>query len=129
MKKIQLFVLAGMMLPGVVLAQSPPQLSETDMGGMMQQMQAMQQCMGELDQDKLEALSAQADKEMDAVRELCNAGKRDEAQKKAIRIGRKFMQEPEMVKMRKCTELMQGALPEQTFEFDEEELEKKHICD
>lgn len=129
MKKTLLMVLAALMLPGIVSAKSLAQFSEADMGNMMQKMAEMQKCMEQLDQAKLETLSARAEQDMEKVKSLCRAGKRDEAQKEALRISSEFMQEPEMIKMRKCGEIAKGALPESMFEFDEKELEQKNICD
>jgi hypothetical protein len=124
-----LMIIVVGLLPAVAFAKSGGQFSEVDMGKMMTQMQAMQKCMEQLDQAKIEALSARTEKEMEAVKAMCSAGKRDAAQEHAIHIGRQLMKEPEMQKMRKCGELMKGALPESVFEFDEKKLEKKHVCD
>ena len=98
---------------------------------MMQQMQAAQECMQNVDQEKLAEVqkrSEQMGKELEA---LCAAGKRDEAQARAISFGMEFAKDPAIQAMQKCGDMMQGAMPQMPYmeEFKDEESSSLHVCD
>ena len=130
MKKLFFALMLG--IPALAQAQN---MSEQDMQKMMASMQEMQACMQAIDQQALKQLEKDSEAIDAEIDQLCQAGKRDEAQDKALDYSRKMMQEPAVVQLRKCTEnmqvAMQGMLPEQqpVFENLEEELKDKHICD
>lgn len=60
---------------------------------------------------------------------LCAAGERDDAQDEAMAYGKKLNASSEFKQVRKCGEMMRGAMP-QTLMPTHEDLEKGlHVCD
>jgi Flp pilus assembly protein TadD len=81
-----------------------------DMQKMMQQAQAMQECMAGVDQSAMGRMQSEAEAMKAKIDGLCKAGKRDEAESYAIEAGMKISQDPELQKIRKCGEKMQGMM-------------------
>lgn len=119
--------------PVIAAAQKYPGMNEADMQQMMQVMQEMQACMEKIDQAELEALQQRSD-EFDAeIKVLCDQGKRDEAEKKAIAYGKEMMNNPVVQQMQKCGEMAEGMMPpgqmgtmEDKYDYSEDE---GHVCD
>jgi hypothetical protein len=127
---IILFLLA----PITASAQNQPSMNQGDMQTIMQQMQKMQKCMARIDQDqlnKLQELSEQANKDIEA---LCADGKRSKAQKKAITFAKEMASSPALKQMQKCGEMMQGTMPGMPMPgmpdtFDQKDYSSSHVCD
>jgi hypothetical protein len=124
MKKfVRLFLI---ILPMGVCAQQG--MSQVDMQQMMQQAKKMEACMANIDQAALAAMSKKADAMEQEVKNLCQAGKRDEAQKRAMEFGLVMAANEEMKKMRQCGGMMRGMMPKIGMPTVEE-MKKRHICD
>jgi hypothetical protein len=120
-------------LPTAVLAQNYQNMSEQDMQKMMQQARKMQECMMNIDQEKLreiEQRSIQLDIEL---KNLCAKGKRDAAQAKAISFGMEMAEDPTLLEMRKCGEMYQGMVPNmpymEQYQVEDEDRASHHVCD
>ena len=100
MKQLTIFLL--MIMPIIAFAQNYPGMSEADMQKMMQQMEKMQSCMEKIDEEQLKALEKRSNRLEHEVKALCDNGKRDEAQKKAIEFGKEIAKDPSMKQMRQC---------------------------
>ena len=125
-------ILALLLLPFVVvvpLATAQNTLNGQDMSKIMEQAQKAQACMQSIDQSKLEEIKKGSEQMETDIRALCDSDKRDEAQEKAIDYSRKMMKSEAMVKMRECTELMRGMLPEMPFDNFEEKMASSNVCD
>lgn len=107
-------------------------MNEGDMQNIMKAMQKVQECMAKVDQSDLAALE-QRGEEMEAeIKALCDQGKRDKAQKKAIAFSKEMMKNPALQQMKKCGEISKGMLPEGSvpeMEDDEFDPSKGHVCD
>ncbi len=114
-------------LPIVATAQ-PPVMSQQDMQKMMENARKMQECMSRIDQSAVEAMASKAQEVERQIKSLCQAGRRDQAQKRAIEFGREMAANKEMQKMQACGKMMQGMMP-QTNLPSEKELKQRHICD
>jgi hypothetical protein len=119
--------------PAVIQAQNYQNMSEQDMQEMMQQAQKMQECMMNIDQEKLRGIE-QRSKQFDAeLKALCAEGKRDEAQAKAISYGMEMAKDPTLLEMRKCGEMYQGMVPNMPYmgQYQEEDEERSshQVCD
>ena len=131
MKKIAMSIVC-VMIASISNAQTQG-FSEADMQNMMQVMQKMQECMAKVDQAALDELD-QKSKEIDAeLKTLCEKGKRDKAQKKAIAYSKEMLKNPALKQMRECGEMVKGMVPEGTMpsmaeDFDYSE-DKGHVCD
>jgi hypothetical protein len=127
MKKL-ILALIFVLAPVFVQAQSNSGTSE-DMTKMLEQAMKAQACMQDIDTSEFERLQQEGEKMEVEVKALCASGKRDQAQDQAIAYSKEMMALPAMQKMRECSELMRGLLPEMPFDNFEEEFKNKNICD
>ncbi len=118
------------LLPMVLLAQNYRGMSEEDMQKMMQQMQAAQSCMENVDQSRMRELE-QRSRTMEAeVKSLCAEGKRSEAQKMAISYGKEIAEDRTVQELRKCGDMMKGSMPKMPYMNQPQERDSsQHICD
>jgi len=125
-----LLLILSLLLPVFALAQQPQGMNEKEMQQMMQRMQKMQTCMQDIDQSQLKELehrSRQVEVEIEA---LCDDGKREEAQQRAMDFGREISRDPNLQTMRRCGEMMQGMMPAVPFaDYEQKTAEHKHVCD
>jgi type II secretory pathway component PulJ len=121
----------ALLLPVTASAQNYQGMSEQDMQNMMQQMQEMQTCMQDIDQSRLEAFEQRATRAEAEVKSLCASGKRDAAQQEAIAFAREVSSDPDIQKMRKCTENMQDMMPRMPYmdQASEPDTSANHVCD
>ncbi len=132
MKRIAFILLST--LPSALLAQPPGGMNQGDMQGMMAQMQKMQACMAQIDQSEIDALQQQGQRMESEINSLCAAGKRDEAQRKAISYGMQIAQSPSMKTLRECTRDMQAMMaqmpmPQMPYQDFSEDSQPRHVCD
>ena len=128
---IRLLMIAAVLLPATTIAQGYPGMSEADMQGMMQGMQEAQACMQGIDQARLDALSQRAEQVESEVKALCAKGERDAAENTGLAFAREVNTDPEIQKMRKCSENMRGMMPPMPFmaQADSPDTRDRHICD
>ena len=121
----------SVILPAIALAQNYPGMNQDDMQNMMQQMQKMQACMQEVDQSRLKEFEQQGQAVEREVKALCSAGKRDEAQNKAMEFGRQVATDPDMQKIMECGKMMSSAMPKMPYreQASEPDASSSHVCD
>lgn len=124
MKKTILLIL--FIVPVGVFAQQG--MSEADMQRMMQQAKKMESCMADIDQAALTSMAEKSQAMEQEVKSLCQANKRNEAQRRAVEFGQEIAANDEMKKVRQCGEMMQGMMPAIGLPTVEE-MKKRHICD
>ena len=126
----RLLITICLLSPVTALAQD---MNQQDMQNMMAQMQEMAVCMQTVDQNEVKALEKDTKKFEAEMKGLCNDGKRDEAQERAIEFSKKVMNSPALTTMRKCTEKMSVAMKGMMPNMDPEEIakdySKRHVCD
>lgn len=123
----RLFLIPALLASAAAFAQSPP--SQADIERMLQGAQAMQQCMAKIDAGAIERLGARGEKMQAEIDSLCAAGKRAEAQARAIEYGAEFMKDPAAKAMKVCTEHSKGMMQAPPLmDFGEGEADR-HICD
>lgn len=113
-------------------AQPPGGMSDADMQHMMQGMNAMQDCMARVDMAAMERLGEEGKQVETEVKSLCAAGKRDEAQDKAMAFGVKIAKDPDMRAMGECSRKMQGMMPQMAqspYADLAEDDGSRHVCD
>ncbi|THF65360.1 DUF4175 domain-containing protein [Pseudothauera rhizosphaerae] len=123
-------LVAGLILSGAAAAQAP---SQAEMQRMMAGMQAMQQCIAKIDQKGLQKLEQQGQRMQARIEELCSTGKRDEAQKEAVKYAAEMAKAPTVTAMAECTKPMQGLVPAASpyagLEKEDGKARKQHVCD
>lgn len=105
-------------------------MSEEQMQQMMKQAEEMQKCFGDIDQSAFKELEEKG-RQMEAeVKALCQAGKKGEAMKTAMKFGKEISSSKEVQAMKKC-----GAMAEQMMaqipmpNISDESGSSGHICD
>ncbi len=123
----RLVVILLMMVCNIALAQQG-----VDMNQMMEKMAEMQKCMAEIDQSKMQQYQREGEAFGRELKSLCSAGKRDQAQSRAMEYAMQIRNSSELQKVRQCMALMQGmpGMPQpQDFATMVEEAKQKHVCD
>ena len=118
-----------LLMPIVTFAQDYQDMNEEDMQKMMQQMQKMGSCMQNVDQAKLKILEQRSNQFEAEVKSLCANGKRKEAQAKAISFGKEIAKDPTMQAMSKCSEMMEGNMPNMPIMKRHKDRSNHHVCD
>jgi hypothetical protein len=126
----------ALLFPVTAIAQNYPGMggggmSEQDMQNMMQQAQEMQTCMQGIDQSRLKAFEQRAYKVEAEVKSLCASGKRDDAQQEAITFAQEVTSNPDIQKVRKCSEKMNGMMPQMPYMGQSSSTGESvgHVCD
>lgn len=117
------------LLPLAAAAQTYQGMSEAEMKKMMQQAQQMQACMAQVDRAEVDALKTRSDRISKELKALCAQGKRDAAQRKAMAYGKEMAGDPTVQTMRRCGELMKGAMPQMPYTGHAKTDDKGHVCD
>lgn len=120
---------ALLLLSATTHAQTPG-MSEQNMADLVGMLDGLASCIGQLDEQRLEELGKRAEESGKEIEALCEAGKRDEAQSRAVRHAKEFMADPEYKKVMQCGEAAQGMLPDLTDMYDPDSGdESQHVCD
>ena len=106
----------------------PGEMTEEQMQQMMEGAQKMQECMAKIDQSAMDALAAKGEKMHAEIKKLCAAGKRDDAQKKAIAYGKEMSSSREMKAMQKCGDMAKQMMQQMPM-GDVGSADQGHICD
>ena len=106
-------------------------MNEAQMRQMMQDAQKMQECLADIDQSAMEALAARGKKMEAEVKTLCKAGKRDQAQDRAMAYGREVNASKEMQAVKKCGNMAQQMMKNSPWISNEDGMGsgEGHICD
>ncbi len=118
-------VILSLLMPAVTVAQNYPGMSEAD----MRKIQEMQSCMEKVDQNQFKTIERRQYQFEAEVKSLCDNGKRDEAQKKAILFAKEIAKNPAIVAMSKCGEIAKDIMPDMPFMDLEDDASGPHVCD
>src|SRR5699024_7182404 len=104
-----------------------------DQQKMMEGMLQFQRCFAEnINEQDLDIMSKKSEKMAEQIEQLCQTGKRQEAQDSAIKFTQQMLDDPTFKAMQGCVAQVETAfpgMPDLESEFSLEELEKTHICD
>ncbi len=103
-----------------------------DMNQMMEKMAEMQKCMAEIDQSKMQQYQREGEAFGRELKNLCSAGKRDQAHSRAMEYAMQIRNSSELQKVRQCMALMEGmpGMPQpKDFAAMVEEAKQQHVCD
>jgi hypothetical protein len=100
-------------------------------GDMQKMMMEMQECMAKVDQAQIQKLEQKAKSMEQELKTLCQQGKRDQAQKQALKYSKEMQNNPALMQMKKCAEISKkmmpaGMMPDSNFDFDTPD---GHVCD
>lgn len=122
-----LIAVISLIVSGAVFAQQG-----VDMNQMMEKMAEMQKCMAQIDQSKMQQYQEESEAFGRELKNLCTAGKRDQAQNRAMDYALRIRNSTELQQVRQCMALMQGmpGMPQpRDFASLVEETKQKHVCD
>ena len=102
-----------------------------DMQKMQQMAAEMQACMQNIDQGALEKLKQRGETMEREIKSLCKSGQRDKAMDQAMAYAKEISQDPEIGKLKKCSEKVQAMMPatQQFAKYDEDNMKSHHVCD
>jgi hypothetical protein len=92
-------------------------------------LQQIQQCVASIDRDEIQRLEKKATDLYSAISPLCEAGKDLEAKDRARQFSEELMQSAVIKELKKCSESLQGLIPELPFEEFIEDFSSMKICD
>jgi mannitol-specific phosphotransferase system IIBC component len=115
------------------IGHAAPGMSDQQMQQMMLKAQEAQKCFSKLDRSKFDEIEAKGKKMQAEIKALCDAGKRDKAMSTAMEFSKQMENDPLTIEMRKCSEMMDGAMGGMPQSFmptaEDGEEDEGHICD
>ncbi len=119
-----ILILCSCVLTSNLQAQNP---NDTD--NIMQQMQAMEECMAQIDYQELELMEQRSMQLQQQINDLCSQGNAAEAKKIALQFSDEVMQSKSMQTMQNCASMIPGMQQQLEVPDFEQELEQQSICD
>lgn len=113
-------------LPAVVHGQL---LDQAQVQMLMEQAAQIQQCMTKLDPAATNALRARGERMSADIEALCKAGKREDAQAKALEFGREVAKSPVMNDLEECSAALAAILPAALASFHGDADDGVQVCD
>jgi len=110
-------------------AEQSANMDEQHMQLMSQKMQDMQKCLQSINKDDLAIIEKRSIEFENVIRALCASGKREQAQKKALSFEKDMSKLPAMQAMKKCTDGLQGAIPDAPTPGQDVDFSAHHACD
>jgi hypothetical protein len=121
-------IAVALLMAAPLYAQDFSNMDQAQIEGFMKQAQAMQVCMADIDQQELDALRVEGEKMSSDIQALCKAGKRDEAQAKAVTYGKQMVNEPIMQELKECAGMASMMIPQAMWAELENEDTQAHVC-
>jgi len=121
----KILLLSILCVPLALYAQDE-EMSDEQMQQVMENADKIQECMGEVDQKAMDALAKKGEKVIIEIKNLCEAGKHDEAQKMADDYGNEMAASKEIQAMQKCGAMPQGMMAQHPGQGNGT---TSHVCD
>ncbi len=96
---------------------------------LLDQAQEIEHCMTKLDASATQALRARSERVTRDIESLCKAGKRDEAQAKALAFGREMADTPAMENLQECSGPLGALLPVALASLHGDAADAVQVCD
>ena len=96
---------------------------------LLDQAQGIENCMAELDAAATQTLRARSERVTVEVESLCKAGKRDEAQARALAFGREMADSPAMANLQECSGPLGALLPVALASLRGDAADAVQVCD
>lgn len=126
---------ASTLFTQTLFAQTMPSASfgGVDMQKMQEQAAKMEQCMAQVKEKDLKNLERKAKQLESEVKSLCAAGKRDEAQSRALELAQSINRDQTVLTIKECTKdltgMMAQMMPKPPLPEKYDDLGQGHICD
>ena len=96
---------------------------------LLNQAQDIEGCMSQLDAAATNALRARSEQVTGEIERLCKAGKRDEAQARALAFGREMADSPAMQNLKECAGPLGALLPAALASLNGDASDQLQVCD
>ncbi len=123
---IRMLAACGLAAWGVAQAQV---LDSGQLQMLLNQAQDIESCMAERDASATEALRARSERMTAEIESLCKAGKRDEAQARALAFGREMADSPAMANLQECSGPLGALLPAALASLNGDAADAVQVCD
>ena len=104
-------------------------LSSGQIQTLLDQAQGVEACMNQLDAAATRALRARSEQVTNEIERLCRAGKRDEAQARAVAFGREMADSPAMGNLQECVGPLGALLPAALASLNGNASDELQVCD
>jgi uncharacterized protein YbaA (DUF1428 family) len=119
-----------LLLPLTSFAQNFHGMDEAEIENLFQDMEKQfESCMENVDEGKMNEFEQRSQAFENEVKALCAAGKRDEAEKKAVSFGKEIASDPTMQQIQKCNKMMDSVLSKLDYNMKDVAIEDRHVCD
>ena len=122
-------LISFLLIASFSFAEMPQSMNPNSMQQLMEKMEKIQQCMAKVDESELKALETRAKKFRTEAKSMCDSGKRDAAQKKAIAFSKDIMKSPTVKTLKGCAEEMGDFVSKITVPDYADQDSNLHICD
>ena len=130
--KLETWVVAALMLVITLAAGGMAQAQVLDSGQiqmLLEQAQEIESCMSSRDAAATDALRVRSEQVTAQVQALCKAGKRDEAQARALAFGREMADSPAMANLQNCSGPLGALLPAALASLNGDAADAVQVCD
>ncbi len=124
-----LIVMISLYFLSPVHVRSNERMSDEQMQQMMEQAEKMGQCMQGIDESAINELAAMSEKMQAEIKELCEAGNRKEAEKRAIKLGTEIANSRQMKELQKCGAMARQMMHNMPSVTENMEKNNSHVCD
>ena len=124
--RIRILAVCVLAASGVAQAQG---LDSDQIQMLLDQAQGIESCMAELDASATQALRARSEQMTVEIESLCKAGRRDEAQAKALAFGREMAESPAMANLQECSGPLGALLPVALASLRGDAADTVQVCD
>jgi len=122
-------LISFLLMANLSFAEMPQSMNQNGMQQIMEKMEKIQQCMAKVDKSEMKALETRSKQFRTEVKSLCDSGKRDSAQKKAITFSKEMMKSPTIKTLKGCAAEMGDFVSKITVPDYADKDSNSHICD
>lgn len=117
-------------LPLTSFAQNYHSMDEAEIENLFQDVETKYgSCMENIDEAKVQEFEQRSQEFDNEVKALCAAGKRDEAEKKAVSYAKEIAIDPMMQQIQKCNKMMESMLSKMDYNLKDADIDDRHVCD
>ena len=119
-----------LLLPLTSFAQNFHTMNEAEIEKLFQDVEEkFGSCVENIDEEKMKEFEQRSLEVENEVNALCAAGKRDEAEKKAVSFGKEIASDPMMQQIQKCNKMMESMLSKMDYNMKDVDIDDRHVCD
>lgn len=126
LRRFRVVAVTALLCAGAPVSAQQP--APEELAQAMQHAQALQACLAKVDQDAIEELRRRGEALGEETKALCAAGRRDEAQSRALAAGQSIAESPAMRALGECSEMVRAIVQHPAI-AEAVEGRAGHVCD